>query len=59
MEVELFKQLAVLPTADVAREAIEKNGWACLCPTMEVAVNVCNVAAPEHLEVTDCSDDLF
>merc|ERR1711865_907652 len=51
VEVELFKQLAVLPTADVAREAIEKNGWACLCPTMEVAVNVCNVAAPEHLEV--------
>merc|ERR1711865_196840 len=51
VEIELFKQLAVLPTADVAREAIEKNGWACLCPTMEVAVNVCNVAAPEHLEV--------
>merc|ERR1711865_868061 len=51
VEVELFKQLAVLPTADVAREAIKKNGWACLCPTMEVAVNVCNVAAPEHLEV--------
>merc|ERR1712028_56760 len=51
VEIELFKQLAVLPTADVAREAIEKNGWVAVCPTMEAAVAVTNVAAPEHLEI--------
>merc|ERR1711865_1259251 len=51
VEAELFKQLAVLPTADVARASIEKNGWVAVCPTMEAAVAVTNVAAPEHLEI--------
>lgn len=55
VEAEISRQLETLETADVARASVLKNAWACVCPTMESAINVCNLAAPEHLEVCTCT----
>lgn len=46
---ELEKQLATLPTAPVAREAIERNSAIVLVDAMEQAVAFSNRLAPEHL----------
>lgn len=51
VEDEINLQLQTLETADVAAAAVQKNAWACVCPSMQVAIEVCNRAAPEHLEV--------
>lgn len=46
-EIEI--QLATLPTAAVAREAIERNSAVVLVDSMEQAVEFSNRLAPEHL----------
>lgn len=46
----LLRQLAVLPTAPTAQEAVKK-GFACLCPDMATAVRVSDIIGPEHLEI--------
>jgi len=46
----LVKQLAVLPTRDVAIPAVRK-GFAVLCPDMASVLKVTNHIAPEHLEI--------
>jgi len=46
----LARQLAVLPTRDVAVPAV-RRGFAVLTDTMDAAVAVSNRIAPEHLEV--------
>ena len=46
----LQRQLSVLPTAKVAREAV-KGGFAVACTSVEEAVALSNRVAPEHLEV--------
>jgi phosphoribosyl-ATP pyrophosphohydrolase/phosphoribosyl-AMP cyclohydrolase/histidinol dehydrogenase len=52
----LAAQLATLPTAGVAREAVA-NGFAVLCRDADEAIGVCDRLAPEHLEVlTDDAD---
>jgi len=48
---ELASQLALLPTAEVARASWEANGQVCLVTDLEEAVAVANEVAPEHLEV--------
>ena len=50
VNAELVKQLAVLPTRDVAREAV-KNGYACVCPDISTAVRISDEIGPEHLEI--------
>ena len=40
----------VLPTAAVAVEAVKK-GFAVVVPDIEAGISVCDVLAPEHLEV--------
>ena len=50
VNVELRKQLASLPTRDVAREAVKK-GYACVCPDIETAVRISDEIGPEHLEI--------
>jgi phosphoribosyl-ATP pyrophosphohydrolase/phosphoribosyl-AMP cyclohydrolase/histidinol dehydrogenase len=50
VEVALTRQLATLPTADVARAALA-NGRAVLCVDVDEAVAVADRLAPEHLEV--------
>ena len=47
---ELAKQLASLPTRDVAREAVKK-GFACVCPDIATAVRISDEIGPEHLEI--------
>lgn len=46
----LLEQLNGLPTAEVARQALER-GYAVKVPTLEVGVDVCNELAPEHLQL--------
>lgn len=50
VEDALKTQLADLPTAGVAREAVA-NGFAVLCADEDEAVATCDRLAPEHLEV--------
>jgi phosphoribosyl-ATP pyrophosphohydrolase/phosphoribosyl-AMP cyclohydrolase/histidinol dehydrogenase len=50
VDAELVRQLATLPTADVAREAVAA-GYAVVCESMDEAFAACDRLAPEHLEV--------
>ena len=50
VEQALMAQLAVLPTASTASEAVKK-GFAVLCPNLDTALSVTSALAPEHLEV--------
>jgi histidinol dehydrogenase len=50
-EIEL--QLATLPTADVARQAIDRNSAIVLVRSAEEAVEISNRFAPEHLSIDD------
>ena len=50
VERELEIQLADLPTATVARAALQRGGFT-VVPTTERAIELCNAIAPEHLEV--------
>ena len=50
VEQALMAQLAVLPTASTASEAVKK-GFAVLCPNLDTALSVTAALAPEHLEV--------
>jgi len=48
---ELEAQCNALPRALIARTALEKWGAVVLTPDMDIAVDVCNRIAPEHLEL--------
>ncbi|MEW6399558.1 MAG: histidinol dehydrogenase [Bacillota bacterium] len=48
---ELDRQLAALPTSQVAKEAWETGGAVCLVSDLEEAAEVANEVAPEHLEL--------
>merc|ERR1712039_496979 len=50
VNVALRKQLACLPTRDVAIPAVRK-GFAVLTPSMDSAIEVTNRVGPEHLEI--------
>jgi histidinol dehydrogenase len=52
---ELELQLAVLPTAEVARPSIENNGAIVVVDSLERAVEFSNSLAPEHLALHDAS----
>lgn len=54
VNAELEKQLAVLPTKDVAEPAVA-CGFAVACTDVDEAVRVSDAVAPEHLEVV-CAD---
>jgi len=51
VEKELFTQLSVLPTADVALASILKNGFSVCVKDLDKGIAVCDMLAPEHLEV--------
>ncbi len=55
VSAELEAQLAVLPTANVARKAIERNSFIAVTANMEEAVALSNMYAPEHLSLHDPS----
>ena len=50
---QLEAQLSVLPTADVARKAIQGNSFIAVTANMEEAVALSNMYAPEHLSLHD------
>jgi phosphoribosyl-ATP pyrophosphohydrolase/phosphoribosyl-AMP cyclohydrolase/histidinol dehydrogenase len=50
VERELAKQLEDLPTADIARAALQ-NGFAVAVSDLDQAVEICDRLAPEHLEL--------
>jgi histidinol dehydrogenase len=52
---ELDRQLADLPTADVARLAIEQAGYIAVFLNMNHAIRFANMWAPEHLSLHDPS----
>lgn len=56
VDAALAAQLAVLPTAAVAREAVA-NGFAVVCANAAQALAVCDRLAPEHLEVLTADAD--
>lgn len=53
VQKELETQLQDLPTAPVARRALEKNGAIIVVPSLEKAVELANEFAPEHLTIPD------
>lgn len=52
---EVDRQLATLPTAAVACEAIRKNSAAIIAPSLEAAAEASNRLAPEHLSIHDAA----
>ncbi|MBQ9544998.1 MAG: histidinol dehydrogenase [Clostridia bacterium] len=48
---EIEKQLSLLERKDIARESIDKNGRIIITKTLEEAVEISNLIAPEHLEL--------
>ncbi|CAN5808438.1 histidinol dehydrogenase [soil metagenome] len=53
--VEIDRQLETLPTAQTAREAIERNSAIVLVRSDDEAVEISNNLAPEHLSIHDSS----
>ena len=52
---EVDRQLATLPTADVARKSIARNSAVVLVASLDQAVELANRFAPEHLSIPDAS----
>lgn len=52
---EIERQLAILPTAAVARPSIENNGAIVIVDAMQQAVEFSNALAPEHLALHDAA----
>ncbi|NCA92280.1 histidinol dehydrogenase [bacterium] len=48
---EIEKQLATLPREEIARQAIENNGKIIVVSSIEQAIEIANIIAPEHLEL--------
>lgn len=55
VSTEIEKQLQTLPTADVARQSIERDSAIFVVPNTEIAVDVVNAIAPEHLSLHDAA----
>ena len=53
--IEVGRQLAILPTAMVACEAIRKNSAVVLVRSIDEALELSNRLAPEHLAIPDAS----
>ena len=57
VQAEVGAQLDALPRRDIARASVETGGKIILCGSLDQAVDVCNIIAPEHLEL--CVEDPF
>ena len=51
VKAEIEKQLATLPRQEIARQAIENNGKIIVVSSIEQAIEIANIIAPEHLEL--------
>ena len=54
---EIEKQIPLLSRAEIARVSIDDNGKIIVTENLEVAIEVANLVAPEHLEL--CLDNPF
>ncbi|MBR1455680.1 MAG: histidinol dehydrogenase [Oscillospiraceae bacterium] len=54
---EIDRQLPLLPRYEIAKASIENNGMIIVVENLELAVEVANEIAPEHLEL--CVDEPF
>jgi phosphoribosyl-ATP pyrophosphohydrolase/phosphoribosyl-AMP cyclohydrolase/histidinol dehydrogenase len=50
IQSELERQLDILPTADTARVALG-NGFVVVCDSIDQAIEISDILAPEHLEI--------
>ena len=57
VQAELEVQIPQLPRAAIARASVDDNGKIIVCQDLAKAIEVCNIIAPEHLEV--CVEDPF
>ena len=51
VEKEITRQLGRLSRAGYIEESLKRGGFALLVPSMDEAVRICNVFAPEHLSL--------
>ncbi|MBN1190480.1 MAG: histidinol dehydrogenase [Dehalococcoidales bacterium] len=51
VQVELQKQLALLPRREIAGESLEKRGMIVVVDSLDEALELANLYAPEHLEL--------
>ena len=54
---EIERQIPKLSRAEIARESIDRNGKIIVAPCLDLAIEIANGIAPEHLEL--CLDDPF
>ena len=57
VSVELERQIPALSRAEIARASIDNNGKIIVAPTLNIAIDIANELAPEHLEL--CVDNPF
>ncbi len=57
VQAELEVQIPLLPRQEIARTSIDNNGKIIIVETLEEAVKISNIIAPEHLEIS--TDDPF
>ena len=57
VSAELERQIPLLSRAEIARASIDNNGKIIVAPTLDVAIEIANELAPEHLEL--CVDNPF
>ncbi len=57
VQAELERQIPLLERAEIARASIDNNGKIIVAPTLDVAIDITNEIAPEHLEL--CVDNPF
>ncbi len=57
VSAELERQIPLLERAEIARVSIDNNGKIIVAPNLEVAIDIANEIAPEHLEL--CVDNPF
>ena len=57
VSAELEKQIPMLERGEIARESIDVNGKIIVADTLDIAIEIANEIAPEHLEL--CVDNPF
>ena len=57
VQKEVERQVNLLPRVEIASASIDKNGKIIVADTLDVAIDIANAIAPEHLEL--CVDNPF
>ncbi|MGN1418646.1 MAG: histidinol dehydrogenase [Acutalibacteraceae bacterium] len=57
VSAELERQIPLLPRAEIARASVDNNGKIIVADSLDVAIEIANELAPEHLEL--CVDNPF